>query len=992
MSTSRLVSIVIPAYKADYFPAALDSALRQNHDEIEIVICDDSSDDTIETIIDAKRAKSRWPIRYFRNEQSLGEIANVARCIAEAKGEYIKFLYDDDILVPDCVRILVDVLEHHADVALVTSYRKRIDSSGEFLPDSIVTRFPFSGDVILDGKELASFISEYPYNFIGEPSSAMCRRAAVLAFGGDLMSLLGKRMDWLGDVAIYLKLMQQGHLAMIARPLSYFRVSDQQYSQLARNDPARTADCYSSYYELTRKLGWVRESGNDTVNIAPLSDPKNFKPFELLAHFNRATGDANNVSSWLKKQVFSPNQKHLIEEHLSANDGGPSLLVVISDFDTQNHKVLTSLNSLIPSTAVLPRLEVAILSDRDQLPKNEIGARAQWHKTSAQEQPYALNHLLEQSSAEWIMLIDAGTEFTETGLICAELELLEASNCRAAFADELHKSPSGNLGLLLRPDLNLDYLLSFPLATARHWLFRRTEAVKAGGFDAGFPGALELELILRLIEQEGLTGIRHIEKPLLICPSPSLMQNPSELLALNKHLEKRGYPNGTVIESPNRHYHLKYGHADQPLVSILIPSKDQLHLLQRCIETVLEKTRYPFYEILIIDNGSETVEAIEWLAQMEAIGGQKIRVLRYPHPFNFSAMNNMAASEALGEYLILLNNDTAVLGADWIDELFNHALRPEVGIVGARLLFPNGTIQHAGVVLGVNGPANHVFIGNSMDSAGYMQRMLVDQNYSAVTAACMMIRRSLYEQVQGMDEVAHKVSYNDVDLCLKVGALGYLTVWTPHATLLHEGTVSQHKVDKTEVQLKAQRFTREQDALYAKWLGKLVKDPAYNSNLSLKGSGFDLEHNVGLTWKPLPWRPLPIVLVHSADNDNSVLGPLQTLRDAGIVDGVVTKTFLDVVELARFAPDVIVIQPPLSEEDLEHMRRMKAFSHAFKVLQITTAPTSPQAAEWLQSAAGYVDRVVVSTQALADSLRGLHESIRIAPAQPSAWSQVWLRD
>src|SRR5690606_6132014 len=159
-------------------------------------------------------------------------------------------------------------------------------------------------------------------------------------------------------------------------------------------------------------------------------------------------------------------------------------------------------------------------------------------------------------------------------------------------------------------------------------------------------------------------------------------------------------------------------------------------------------------------------------------------------------------------------NDTAIVQEQWLEEMLNHAQRPEVGIVGAKLLYPDGRIQHAGVILGLRGPADHPFIGEASDAAGYMQRLQVTQNYNAVTAACLMIRREVYDEVGGMDEEAFKVSYNDVDLCLKSRELGYLTVWTPHAVVLHEGSVSQTKVDTTAFELKRKRFVAEQDVMY----------------------------------------------------------------------------------------------------------------------------------------------------------------------------------
>nr|UKE84328.1 hypothetical protein KXZ65_02845 [Pectobacterium sp. PL152] len=159
-------------------------------------------------------------------------------------------------------------------------------------------------------------------------------------------------------------------------------------------------------------------------------------------------------------------------------------------------------------------------------------------------------------------------------------------------------------------------------------------------------------------------------------------------------------------------------------------------------------------------------------------------------------MNNAAAKIANGEYFVLLNNDTAIIQNDWLENLLNHGLRPEVGIVGAKLLYPTGKIQHAGVVLGLRGPAEHVFIGSGMEDEGYLYRLQVDQNYIIVTAACFLVRRSVYFEVGGLDEDAFKVSYNDVDFCLKIREMGYLAVWTPHSVVMHEGSVSQRLIDR----------------------------------------------------------------------------------------------------------------------------------------------------------------------------------------------------
>jgi hypothetical protein len=287
-----------------------------------------------------------------------------------------------------------------------------------------------------------------------------------------------------------------------------------------------------------------------------------------------------------------------------------------------------------------------------------------------------------------------------------------------------------------------------------------------------------------------------------------------------------------------------------------------------------------------------------------------------------------------------------------------------------------------------------------------MQRRWLDQNYSAVTAACLMVRKSVYAEVGGMDEDAFKVSYNDVDLCLKVGSQGYLTVWTPHALLLHEGSVSQTANLNVDRKKKEDRFFAEQDAMYAKWLPSLARDPAYNRNLSLGGNGFDLESITPLTWQPMAWRPLPKVMAHPADVHESghcrVLDPLKALMDAAIVDGFALPNPLPIVDVQRYDPDVLILQRHLDDDRLVALRRVASFSSAFKIFDLdadlfslpTDHPdrqrTQMDLGSALQQGLSHVDRFIVSTPHMADMFSGFHGDLRMIPDRllPERWSNL----
>jgi GT2 family glycosyltransferase len=988
MNSSRLVSIVIPSYKADYFEASLTSALQQTHDDIEIVICDDCPTDAIKDIVDRLSISSPWPVRYFRNEYAQGEALNLVRCVKEAEGSYIKFLYDDDILDPDCVRLLFNVMEANPHVTIAASGRNRIDELDNVLPDSVMTRPLFSQDVVIHGTELASFLGEYVYNFVGEPSVVMCRRMDLLSFRIYLCAFAGQSVHGLGDIALHTKLLRRGNLAMLARPLSSFRVSSQQYSHTARQDVQTNRDMVKLFRTIARDLGWTRTTTDNThVKVAPLSAPENFVEFDLHNQFARQSQGNRKVSRWLDQRTPDSAQLTLINRYLEDNHRGPTILIVITDPQNQPQRVQATLDSLNSGSPIYSQLSLVVLTAQPPQTDAQSDRSVQWIETSESGRPQVLGRLLQEHQADWFMLVEAGATFTPAGLLRVSVELIGLPACRAIYADEIHLQADGQTGVALRPDFNLDYLLSLPMAMSGHWLFNRLSALEVGGLHAAFSGAMELDLILRLIEEGGLDGLEHIAEPLLTCRAQTLDDNPDEVRTLQRHLEARGYPYAEVHETHNRHYQLRYGHQHRPLISILIPTRDRLALLQRCVESILEKTTYPDYEILIVDNHSQDPEAVEWLAAVESMGDDKIRVLRYPYPFNFSAINNRAAEQARGEYLVLLNDDTAVLQADWLDNLLNHALRPEVGVVGAKLYYPNGTVQHAGMVLGLDGTASHVFTGEPAAASGYMQRLIVDQNYSAVTAACLMVRKSLYESVGGLDETL-ALTLNDVDFCLKVSATGNLIVWTPHVIVLHEPREGTTQLDSAA----EQQHASERKSLYGKWLARLKRDPAYNPAFALTGKAFELEADNPLAWHPLPWRPLPVVLAHSLKDssltDCRLIAPLQTLREAFLVDGVVTKAGLSAIAIERVQPDSIVLHGAATLEDLVSLRSSVACSKAFKVLDLDRYPACSDV-DSLRQALSFIDRLIVPSQSMADALCDAHQDIRVVANRLSAqWRKL----
>lgn len=272
-----------------------------------------------------------------------------------------------------------------------------------------------------------------------------------------------------------------------------------------------------------------------------------------------------------------------------------------------------------------------------------------------------------------------------------------------------------------------------------------------------------------------------------------------------------------------------------PKVSLLIPTRDALKVLKLCIESLLSKTDYPSYEVIILDNQSKDFETLLWFDDI--VKDEKIRVLQYNHPFNYSAINNFGIKHAKGSIIGLINNDVEVISPGWLAEMVSHAIRPEIGCVGAKLYYSNGKIQHAGVILSEHNIAMHGHKYFDGDADGYHGRLKLVQNYSAVTGACLVVRKEIYEQVGGLNEEHLAIAYNDVDFCLKVREAGYRNLWTPYAELYHHESISRGSDDMPE---KQKRLKKEAAYMRKKWGKELASDPCYNPNLTPLKEDFSL--------------------------------------------------------------------------------------------------------------------------------------------------------
>jgi len=540
---------------------------------------------------------------------------------------------------------------------------------------------------------------------------------------------------------------------------------------------------------------------------------------------------SGRLLKWLETRQADAGQIEAIAEHLAVNGGGPQFAIFLLDMDDDIDKLQVSLDSLLEGQCKAFR--IVVFTTGEAPAATTAQNTLHFVRVTPDNLVDKLNQSARQSPCDWLLLAEAGDEFTAGGLLRASLELMNAGGISAVSTDEIQRRENGALMDVFRPGFNLDLLLSLPGLMARHWLIRREVLLEVDGYRADFSKALEFDLLLRIIEQGGLNSLAHLDEPLLITQAPELEENPHERLALLRHLGKRGYKAKVTSAVPGL-YQIDYHHSDRPLVSIVIPVGDDLSALQRCLEGVLLRTRYHKYEILIATTASQSAEVNDWLGTYQH---PKVSVLRADQSLSTAALCNAASQQAQGEFLVLLAADAEVVNPNWLDSLLNHALRPEIGVVGPKLVNRDGKISQAGLILGMNGGVGSAFIGEKHDAEGYLYRLSVDQNYSAVSSVCLMVRKELFEALGGLDDSTFAAGFSDVDLCLKAGQAGYLTVWTPSVQVIHQGDIAQ--ADQALA------------ALQEKWAAAFAQDQAYNANLSLTGKGFVLNDSASLNWAQL---------------------------------------------------------------------------------------------------------------------------------------------
>lgn len=1009
MNSLPLVSLVIPAFNPRFFERTLNSAVSQNYANLEIIVCDDNRGHEIEDIVTQVTEQTGFAVRYVRNSRTLGLVGNLKACLEQARGEFIKFLCDDDLLYSACIEQQAHEMQRE-EVSLVVAQRLLWDANDIILPARLENSSLSPASGLLKGDDVLSIFEKFPVNVLGGFSSAMFRRADV----AELLPALtedGACFVATLDFALYVCLLRRGNLVVSNNVLSAERLYPERLSaQQPMKDAAEIEREWISQMLKVRSgesapaPGWVRyvqlTKADETPRVweeLPLSRTLGSKQSrQELGVGVDSFSFGELYAQWLACRVLTAAQRKWLPETLAGWSHQPRIVPIIIDGQGSRDGLERTLDALAAQD--YPPELVLVLST--VCSEAKLDGRV-FHMPLQGDGLEQINALLPQlEGADWFYLLQPGDCPVVPALLVMADRIAHASSLTCLYSDEGSLRDGESAEPAFKPDFNLDLMRSYPYV-GRALAFQRERFLALGGFTSTFAELAPHDVLWRMVESDGLQVVGHIAEVLLESKydlsqwliNPGVVEQSPRIL--EAHLQRLGIAHEVRVGNSGLLNRVDYHHARRPLVSVVIVTQDQTATLQRCVETLLEKTAYTEYELLLVDNGSESAEALAWLDGMAQMGSERIRVLSYLQKGNAAALHNFAVGQARGEYVLMLNAFAVITQSDWLDELLNHAQRPEVGVVGAKLFNPDGGVLHAGLILGLNGPVGLPFYGQPMQSEGYMHRLQAVHDLSAVGGDCLMIRRSVYEAVGGLDEQDLKQTLNVVDLCLRVGRDGYLVVLNPHAVL----AVGARPIAMATPEEEAQH-TEERETFYQRWLPLVARDPAYNVNLTLQGVGatnFSLEPGLRTGWSAFSKAQLPNLLVvpinASAIGHYRMSQPMIELEAANRAEGRICYGLPSIIDIERQSPDVIVLQGRYSEHAIDEIPPLKKYFNARRIFElddyvidvphrnahIRNMPSKQDMERMVRRAIGLCDRAVVSTAPLANVLSDMHHDIRVVP-------------
>ena len=601
---------------------------------------------------------------------------------------------------------------------------------------------------------------------------------------------------------------------------------------------------------------------------------------ELLGGRRLKPKTQSRTESTQSKQNIDPEYSHYLEfiepqlnhssdqikSWLAMNPDSPTISILIPTYNTKPDHLRACLESICEQS--YPYWELCICDDcSSQSHVSEI--LTEYAKqderiklTFRQENGHicrSSNDALALATGEFIALVDHDDVLADDALYWVARELQRRPDSNLVYSDEDKIDDSGRRSSPhFKPSFNIDLLLAYNFIS--HLGVYRREIVRSlGGFRIGLEGSQDHDLALRVVQQSSISQIVHIPRVLYhwrmhdastaINPDSKDYTTQRGLRAVQEYLNHKT-SNGakSVIATsvaPNR-FRCEWPIPEQqPSVELIIPTRDKAEILKLAVESILQRTNYDNYSITIVDNQSVEPQTHRFFSELKSNHPNKIRIRTYNKSFNYSAINNHAARKSTADIIGLINNDVEAIHSDWLKEMVSHCIRPDIGCVGAKLFYSNDTIQHGGVIIGIGEVAGHAHKYFPRSSSGYVDRLAHTQQMSAVTAACLLVRRHIYNKVGGLNEKDLRIAFNDVDFCLRIHSLGYRNIFTPYACLYHHESISRGTEDTSE---KQQRFFKEISFMLSQYdvfnKGKLPNDLFYNPNLTGTHENFTINKDL----------------------------------------------------------------------------------------------------------------------------------------------------
>jgi len=745
-----------------------------------------------------------------------------------------------------------------------------------------------------------------------------------------------------------------------------------------------------------------------TIDFDPFAEPGGEGPFGLDDGFSR-------YGDWRRVRTLELIDAHLHAERLMRWPERPRFLMAC--VAPSRHIGLLARTTESLSRQMYPDWSLVVISDVPSPSGLFAGsgpAALQWRQVppgcADESVAQVLSGLLDEGGFDWFAVLPAGFQLDENALlVLGDYQSINPSWLALYTDDDRIDAEGGHFHPRFKPGFDIDHLRGFDYASPATWV--RRDAVLALGGMAALGEASLYEFLLRLWESVGEGGIGHVPKPLVHFPveigsfdRDCAMRD----VAVLAHLERLGSPASLRPGLCAGTRMLVWSGDPAPSVTIVIPTRDKPEYVIPCIETLLGRTDYPDFEVLVVDHGSEDADLRSWLEAASRDPDQRLRVTRFEGEFNFSAISNRAVAESASEFICFLNNDTEIIQPEWLARLVGLGNRKDVGAVGPRLVHPQtGLLQNSGFILGLepDGVAASPYAGKrGIRDAGPLNRLQVVHGCSAVSASCMLIRRADYLSLGGMDETL-EVMYGDVDLCLRLRRAGRRVLWTPFVTVVHHGgvTLAGDHVMPSQRTRHGPRIRADRTIMQRRWLSELADDPFYNRNLSLLDGDLRLEVAFRPAWDRAFHDRSRVLGIPLAGGSGiyRVREPFDAISDAGRVHAMypaIPKGPVRLptpVEIARLDPDSLVLHAGLDDSCLTFLENNRKTNPAmFQIFAlddlVTQVPRKSEA--WkpfmmlyrdakprLREALRHCDRLVVSTQPLADLCHDMVPEIIVVP-------------